>query len=317
MSFIQPIPAVGVLTLNSDCYCVNTRLADSELVQYPDASCNIPCPGNVEEYCGGIIKFNTTDSSQRVTQVILLTFYANIVLLPSSTPTTSSTSNTTYTAGPILTSTASASIIYSVTTTNVVTVTAVTGIWCDLCHICPGYLTTRTTTITIPWTASGQDQENSKQSNVASIPMETVTKSCSCGAGGALSSLIVTVPHKSKIEALTEAANVIMASLVPGDATAVGPVYTATPSSIPSMNLPTQSVSSSVLPSIDQNTSVANRSDIVTTAPARPATTIATNTTSLLLPSTFTGGTMAMVLQGLTWNGLLLMIAVMSLVIFT
>ena len=75
------------------CYCGNSLDATAGLTKYPENDCNLPCPGDPSETCGGNL---ITEMSRRRQSIILLTTYnitinINAVAPPSSSIPLSST----------------------------------------------------------------------------------------------------------------------------------------------------------------------------------------------------------------------------------
>ena len=58
----------------ADCYCSNTFNA-TDMVLVPDGSCNVPCPGDASEICGGTVA--ETTFAKRQAGGKLLTVYVN------------------------------------------------------------------------------------------------------------------------------------------------------------------------------------------------------------------------------------------------
>jgi hypothetical protein len=56
------------------CYCGNSLSSTAGLIKYPDSDCDIPCPGDPSETCGGNL---ANEMSRRRQSIILLTTYNN------------------------------------------------------------------------------------------------------------------------------------------------------------------------------------------------------------------------------------------------
>lgn len=211
-------------THEQNCLCSTSVDLFTLLLDYPDSSCNVPCPGANREMCGGNVQFEgavpTTSASMRKRQanLVLVSLYNNTILLPlageddgpnppgssttsqSSTTarsttitTTTTTSNGGIIGGGSLTTTSSSTtftgfdpndVIYNVTGTNTFTVISTTYV-----EDCPTGLTTRSTTIIVPHcgcTASyNEDLGISVPVASPTVPMVTVTKSCAACASAA------------------------------------------------------------------------------------------------------------------------------------
>lgn len=70
------------------CYCGNSLSSTAGLTKYPDSDCNIPCPGDPSETCGGNF---ANDTSRRRQSIILLTTYNNTVNINAAQPSSSTT----------------------------------------------------------------------------------------------------------------------------------------------------------------------------------------------------------------------------------
>jgi hypothetical protein len=69
------------------CYCGNSLDATAGLTKYPESDCNIPCPGDPSETCGGNL---ITEMSRRRQSIILLTTYNNTININAAAPLSSS-----------------------------------------------------------------------------------------------------------------------------------------------------------------------------------------------------------------------------------
>jgi hypothetical protein len=69
------------------CYCGNSLDATVGLTKYPESDCNIPCPGDPSETCGGNL---ITETSRRRQSIILLTTYNNTININAAAPPSSS-----------------------------------------------------------------------------------------------------------------------------------------------------------------------------------------------------------------------------------
>ena len=69
------------------CYCGNSLDATAGLTKYPESDCNIPCPGDPSETCGGNL---ITEKSRRRQSIILLTTYNNTININAAAPASSS-----------------------------------------------------------------------------------------------------------------------------------------------------------------------------------------------------------------------------------
>jgi hypothetical protein len=69
------------------CYCGISLDATAGLTKYPEGDCNIPCPGNLSETCGGNL---ITETSRRRQSIILLTTYNNTININAAAPPSSS-----------------------------------------------------------------------------------------------------------------------------------------------------------------------------------------------------------------------------------
>lgn len=220
-------------THDQNCFCSTSRDLYDTLLLYPDASCNTPCPGANREMCGGTVMFEggslPTDaapgrmSKRQQANLILVSLYNNTLLLgqpgeddgPGTTSSSSGTSRTSATTTATESGTVTPSptgpltfdpddVIYNITGTNTATVISTTYV--DICPVCPGGLTTRATTITVPHCGCTASYDAEQQTTVSVpspvVPMVTTTKACACGEAGAQSTITVTVPHTSSISQL-------------------------------------------------------------------------------------------------------------------
>ncbi len=232
-------------THENQCFCgTNIELYDS-LLAYPDASCNTPCPGSNREICGGNVMFEaggipTTSvgakKHKRQANIVLISLYNNTQLLPqpgeSDVPTSTDTATITATTTTQLTGTDDGlgfptnSVSYNVTGTNTATVISTTYV--DVCPICPGGLTTKSTTITVPHCGCTASYDAYLQTTVAvpspSVPMVTTVKGCACGHQGEQSTITVTVPHTGSIQHL---AAMVTHQIAPGAAASDGALASA------------------------------------------------------------------------------------------
>jgi len=245
-AYCQGLNAYYAGTHETQCFCgTNTQLYGA-LLDYPEGACNTPCPGANRDICGGTVSFEAggvpttfagANKHKRQADIILISLYNNTVLLPqpgeSDVPTTGTMNPATVT-DTITTRPSSASpyfppdqVSYNVTGTNTATVISTTYV--DVCDVCPGGLTTKATTITVPHCGCTASYDAHLQSTVPvaspSVPMVTTVKNCGCGHGGAQSSITVTVPCTSSIE---ELAAMVTQQAVPG-AGAMGSVSAAAP----------------------------------------------------------------------------------------
>ncbi|KAK5955112.1 hypothetical protein OHC33_003791 [Knufia fluminis] len=243
-SYCQELNAYYAGTHDTQCFCgTNTQLYDA-LLSYPDAQCNTPCPGSNRDICGGTVMFDEGSIStssvgptkhKRKADIILVSLYNNTELLPqpgdSNVPTTSSatstgtiTTSSTVTGGPI--SFPPDQVSYNVTGTNTATVISTTYV--GVCPVCPGGLTTRSTTITVPHCGCTASYDAHLQTTVPvpspSVPMITTVKDCACGHQGAQSTITVTVPHSSSISQL---AAMVTQQGAPGAAAGAGAMASA------------------------------------------------------------------------------------------
>ena len=69
------------------CYCGNSLDATAGLTKYPESDCNIPCPGDPSETCGGNL---ITEISRRRQSIILLTTYNITININAAAPPSSS-----------------------------------------------------------------------------------------------------------------------------------------------------------------------------------------------------------------------------------
>ena len=208
------------MTHEEQCLCSTSEQLLSMLLDYPDGSCNNPCPGANREFCGGNILFDsalpTSSASgpgkRQNSDLTLVSVYKNTLLLGSGSGSGSgpdSTTTSTITSGTS-TTTATASfpnnaISYNITGTNTATVISTTYV--DICNVCPGGLTTRSTTITVPHCGCTESYDPHLKTTVAvpspAVPMITTIKSCgACGYGGVQSTITITVPHSQSIQQL-------------------------------------------------------------------------------------------------------------------
>ncbi|CAN8102145.1 unnamed protein product [Discula destructiva] len=165
--------------VDSMCYCAETLDEGTGAVS-DRARCDLPCPGNTAEFCGG----STSPTKRAALFNVLLTMYANINGLNATTPppapalgsdTTNNTVSPLSSAGPEYGAVATTTAQQIITST--ITYTAV-------CETNPAQLVTLTycTTITVCPTSS------------PSIPQTIVTQSCdSCGKNGS-SVVTLTIP---------------------------------------------------------------------------------------------------------------------------
>lgn len=239
------VPSLFAATHNTTCFCASTLDLYMLLLEYPDQTCNIPCPGANREMCGGDVGFQNEGPTSSFTPVrlgrrqgalLLISLYnnTNIGSGPgqSNTPTTSTdtapiTPTLPISGDGVPTSFPADQVSYNVTGTNTATVISTTYI--DICDVCPGGLTTSATTITVPHRGCTASCDNVLQTVMPvpspSVPMTTTVKSCACGEQGAPSSITVTVPHTSSIAQL--AAQVISNMSPPAQVAAPSPVAAA------------------------------------------------------------------------------------------
>ena len=69
------------------CYCGISLDATAGLTKYPESDCNIPCPGDPSETCGGNL---IAEMSRRRQSTILLTTYNNTLNINAAAPPSSS-----------------------------------------------------------------------------------------------------------------------------------------------------------------------------------------------------------------------------------
>ncbi|KAK6371986.1 hypothetical protein LTR64_003899 [Lithohypha guttulata] len=176
-------------THDEQCFCSTSMDLYDILLDYPDASCNIRCPGANRQFCGGTVQFEgglegTSGAipKRQNTNLILVSLYNNTLLIDSpgedDVPTTTDSATTTRSGigGGTVTDTETDTITVTATSTstsssritttsgplyfdpedviyNVTgtnTVTVISTDYVDLCPTCAAGLTTRSTTITVP-----------------------------------------------------------------------------------------------------------------------------------------------------------------------
>lgn len=241
----QPSIAYYMAVHDFQCFCGTQQSIRNNLLAYPDTSCNIPCPGNASQSCGGDVEAvnsstGTTlppttrpDSPRQIRkrQAVLafISLYNNTSgNLPSSLPPLPLTRSATIISTelyPTPTSFPASLVSYNVTATSTITVLSTTYV--DTCDLCAGGLTTLATTITLPVPA---DCSSSSEYVSPTIPMTTTAKTCRCGGGssqsGAVSGMntvILTVPHTSAIASMQSQFAAIL--LAPSLAAAGAPTY--------------------------------------------------------------------------------------------
>lgn len=204
------IKAYYAATHEDQCLCSTSPDLYSRLLNYPDTSCNIPCPGSNRDFCGGNVLIDASSSNSRRrqnTEITLVSLYNNTLLLSkpgqpdgsTTTPPPTTSNNGTFPTD---------SVSYNVTGTNTATVISTTYI--DVCPACPGGLTTKSTTITVPHCGCTASYDSHLHTTVAvpspAVPMFMTVKSCNCGHNGAWSTVTVTIPHTSSISQLAASA---------------------------------------------------------------------------------------------------------------
>lgn len=154
------------------CYCADAL--DAGTAALPDRSrCNIPCPGNPEQFCGG----NNLLARRDAPNSFLLTMYINLVGRPAANPP----------PAPGMGGSGPGDGVASVTRTITSTVTYTT-----VCSTNPALLVTQEycTTLKVPSCARCAAGQVTKPT----VPMTAITQACNkCGANGE-STVTLTVP---------------------------------------------------------------------------------------------------------------------------
>ncbi|KAK5095182.1 hypothetical protein LTR70_003660 [Exophiala xenobiotica] len=260
-AYCQGLNAYYAGTHETQCFCgTNTQLYGA-LLDYPDGSCNTPCPGANRDICGETVMFEAggipttsvgANKHKRQANIILVSLYNNTELLPQQGEPNGATSTDTATVTDTITTRPTSTslyfppdqVSYNVTGTNTATVISTTYV--DVCPTCPGGLTTKATTITVPHCGCTASYDAHIHTTVSvpspSVPMVTTVKDCACGHQGAQSTVTVTVPHTSSIQ---ELAAMVTQQIVPGAVagTAFGAGAMASAATTPAMASPNGAVS--------------------------------------------------------------------------
>jgi len=204
-------------TFNTMCFCANTLDNATGLVDV--GRCDIPCPGNAAQACGGSAQ---PQLKRQASNQILLSVYANEALQPllinealqplliTATPTASPQmpQSNVLGYGTANTQTPQSSVLGyglggGVDAAAIVNI-VLSAVYVDVCTGCPGGLETLTTCVTIEDCGCRHGSPAT-----ATIPMTTLEKACDSCLNGGAGTVTVTVPVVQTVEAAR------MASILP------------------------------------------------------------------------------------------------------
>lgn len=154
------------------CYCADAL--DAGTAALPDRSrCNIPCPGNPDQFCGGNNLLATRDAPNS----FLLTVYINLVGRPAANPPPAPGMGGSGPGGGVVTQTITSTVTYT-----------------TVCSTNPALLVTQEYCLVTTLKVAGCARCAAGQVTKPTVPMTAITQSCNkCGANGE-STVTLTVP---------------------------------------------------------------------------------------------------------------------------
>lgn len=204
---------------NTNCYCADALDAGTSALPDRD-SCDLPCPGNAEEFCGGIT--GAAVVKRDAPSNVLLTVYGNMALAvsddsePQPAPGLGGSSPADYSATvtQIITSTITYTAVCSTDAAKLVTSEYCTTLTVESCpgdyspgpmtKAAPKYGDDTASTVnkaatgysTIPTTTKAAEEADAQ----STVPMTTMTQTCNqCGADGE-STITLTMPLAVVVE---------------------------------------------------------------------------------------------------------------------
>ena len=199
---------------DTSCYCADALDAGTSALPDRD-SCDLPCPGNAVEFCGGLA--GTTTVKRQLLSDILLTLYGNmaapVAVQPPPAPGQGASSPGDYYFEQVIVSTVTYTAVCStnpaelVTSEYCTTVTVTNCPWSDR----EGRPTKGAVGHSaVPETKAGANNAapvTKSTAQTTAVPMTTVTQSCNgCGAQG--ESVVTLTQPEAVVVALTKLASV-------------------------------------------------------------------------------------------------------------